>query len=91
MARRPVGKLDPGMFDRLRLGWRLLRDPRVPAWPKWIVPVVAAIYVVSPIDAIPDVVPVAGFADDAVVLGFVLNLVRGEVDEFMKWEARPGQ
>jgi uncharacterized membrane protein YkvA (DUF1232 family) len=34
---------------------------------------------------------VVGFADDAAVLAFVLNLVRGEVDEFMKWEARPGQ
>lgn len=42
----------------------------------------AALYIVSPIDLIPDIVPVAGWADDLVVLLLALNqgrqLLRGE-------------
>jgi uncharacterized membrane protein YkvA (DUF1232 family) len=75
MARRPLGKLDLGMFDRLRLGWRLLRDPRIPAWPKWLVPIVAALYVFSPIDALPDVLPLLGWTDDMGMIALALALV----------------
>ncbi|AMV20299.1 hypothetical protein VT03_20545 [Planctomyces sp. SH-PL14] len=42
----------------------------------------AALYILSPIDLIPDIVPVAGWADDLVVLLLALNqgrqLLRGE-------------
>ena len=51
-----------------RLALRLLREPRVPASLKAI-PVLAALYVVSPIDLVPDLVPVLGQIDD---LGVVL-------------------
>jgi|GEM_PF-270480 len=48
--------------------------------------VTGLIYVVSPLDLIPDVVPVAGFLDDAVVIGFVIKSVRSELDAFREWE-----
>ena len=48
--------------------------------------VTGLIYVVSPVDLIPDVIPVAGFMDDAVVIGFVIKSVRGELDAFREWE-----
>ncbi len=42
----------------------------------------AALYILSPVDLIPDIVPVAGWADDLVVLLLALNqgrqLLRGE-------------
>jgi uncharacterized membrane protein YkvA (DUF1232 family) len=75
MARRTVGRVDFGMIDRLRLGWRLLRDPRIPAWPKWVVPALAIIYVVSPIDAIPDFIPILGQLDDVSIIAVALALV----------------
>jgi uncharacterized membrane protein YkvA (DUF1232 family) len=37
---------------------------------KWLVIVLCAIYIVSPIDFIPDVIPVLGWGDD-VVAGIV--------------------
>ncbi|MBI3538046.1 MAG: DUF1232 domain-containing protein [Chloroflexi bacterium] len=37
----------------LRLVWRLLTDARVPALPK-LIPLAAAIYIISPIDLLPD-------------------------------------
>ncbi len=57
------------IIDQFRLTWRLMRDPRVPLWAKAI-PVLAILYVVSPIDFIPDVIIGLGQLDDlAIVIG----------------------
>ncbi len=53
--------------DFARLYWRLFRDRRVPVLPKALL-VLTCVYVVSPLDVIPDFVPVIGEADDVVVL-----------------------
>ncbi len=47
----------------LRLVWRLLFDSRVPVFPKLII-LAAIIYVISPIDLIPDVILGLGQLDD---------------------------
>lgn len=47
----------------------------------------AIIYYVSPIDVIPDFVPIAGLLDDATVLAFALRSLKGELDAFKQWEA----
>lgn len=45
-----------------------------------------ALYVVSPIDAIPDVIPVLGWTDDsAVVLWFMTGLMR-ESGRYVEWK-----
>lgn len=56
-----------------RLVWGLLRDPRVPVSLKALL-VAAVAYVVTPVDLIPDVVPLVGQADDLTVLLLVLDL-----------------
>ncbi|MBV1797898.1 YkvA family protein [Siccirubricoccus sp. G192] len=43
------------------------RDPRVP-WPAKLVAALVAGYALSPIDLIPDFIPVLGYLDDLVVL-----------------------
>ncbi|MBI3767929.1 MAG: DUF1232 domain-containing protein [Deltaproteobacteria bacterium] len=54
----------------VRLYWRLYRDPRVPLAAKAGL-TAAVVYLVSPIDLIPDYwLPIIGFADDAAVLWF---------------------
>ena len=56
-------------IDQLRLTWALIRDPRVPIWAKAI-PVIGIIYVLSPLDFIPDVIIGLGQLDDlAIVIG----------------------
>ena len=45
------------------------------------------LYLVSPLDVIPDFLP-GGFADDAAVIGFVLKKIRGELGTFEAWERR---
>ena len=50
-----------------RLYWRLFRDRRVPILPKALL-VLTLVYVVSPLDVIPDFIPVIGEMDDVVVV-----------------------
>ena len=45
----------------------------------------ALIYVLAPIDAIPDTIPAAGLIDDALVINTCLKLVKSDVDEYVLW------
>ncbi|MFZ1176754.1 MAG: YkvA family protein [Mycobacterium sp.] len=60
--------------DLLRLLKRLAVDPEMPRRIRVGLFVVIA-FVVSPIDVIPDVIPVIGFADDVIIVGLVLRWV----------------
>jgi uncharacterized membrane protein YkvA (DUF1232 family) len=51
----------------IRLATRLLREPRVPLLLK-AVPILGLVYVVSPLDFIPDVIPVIGEVDDLALI-----------------------
>jgi uncharacterized membrane protein YkvA (DUF1232 family) len=60
------------LIDQVRLTWRLLRDPRVPFYLK-AVPFIGFLYVISPIDFIPDVIIGLGQLDD---IGIILAGMR---------------
>jgi uncharacterized membrane protein YkvA (DUF1232 family) len=61
------------LFSELRLAWRLWREPRVPFYAK-VVPVLALLYVASPLDLIPDVMPLVGQLDDLGILVLSMKL-----------------
>lgn len=77
------------MFDaivkELRLVWRLLLDRRVPLWAKGI-PLAAVIYVLSPLDLIPDVLLGLGQLDDLGILLGGLRLFRSVIPEYIVQE-----
>ena len=52
--------------------WRALRHPEAPGWLKWGVAGIV-LYVVSPIDLIPDVIPVFGVLDDIVIVPLAIR------------------
>lgn len=59
------------------------RDPRVPWYARAMAAVVAA-YALSPIDLIPDFIPVLGYLDDAILIPLgVLAVVRMVPDDVM--------
>lgn len=60
------------VIDQVALTWKLLFDSRVPAWMK-LVAIAPIVYVLSPIDFIPDVFLGIGQLDD---LGIVLAGMR---------------
>ena len=68
---------------------RLLRDPRVPRRSKVLVAALIP-YLALPFDLIPDFIPIAGLADDAILVAFVLRrLVRRTGAEVLR-ELWPG-
>lgn len=75
---RVTARRATGPFARLRLVWRdaaalllALRDPRVGAQSK-IIALAALLYAVSPIDLLPDGVPLLGLTDDLLLVPAVL-------------------
>jgi uncharacterized membrane protein YkvA (DUF1232 family) len=58
----------------VRLLWLALRHPLAPTWLKAAVALMV-LYVVSPVDLIPDVVPVFGVLDDLVLIPLAIRFV----------------
>ena len=54
--------------------WLAARDPRTPWYAKWLALAVAA-YAVSPIDLIPDFIPILGYLDDLLLVPLGVWLV----------------
>ena len=65
------------LVSHARLSLRLLREPSVPSLLKAL-PIAAVVYVLSPLDVVPDVLPLLGQIDD---LGIILLALTG----FVKW------
>ena len=69
---------DKGFFQdlllRIKLVLRLIGDRRI-NWPLKILPVIGLIYLISPIDLIPEIaLPVVGYLDDALVIWLCTTL-----------------
>lgn len=78
------------VMEDLKALIRLMRayakgEYRAIAWESLVLAAAAVAYLVSPIDLIPDMVP-GGLIDDAVVITFVVGLIRSELDDFIEWE-----
>lgn len=81
-----------GLVPNLLLLFKdLVKDPRVPRGTKvWLA--VAAVWIASPIDLLPEFIPVLGPLDDAVVAAVILRyLVRGSGPELIEehWRGSP--
>jgi uncharacterized membrane protein YkvA (DUF1232 family) len=92
-ARLPDGLLKdlagflPACVTMLR---RLRRDPRVPPSAK-VALLLAALWVVSPIDLIPEFLPVIGPLDDVVVVALALRWAGRRIPRDVLLEAWPGE
>lgn len=73
-----------------KLCWALMMDYKTGRYKK--VPwkliagiIFAFIYLLSPLDVIPDVIPVLGFTDDVSVFGLVLAGFAKEIQDYKDW------
>jgi len=100
LARRRAksGRKDPTAYERLvgylalvpdlfHLAVKLLFDRSVPAGKKAVL-VAIVMYVVNPVDIIPDVIPVVGWLDDLVVLALGLSRFLDPKSESIRAAAR---
>ena len=68
---------------------RLLRDPRVSRKNKVLVAALIP-YLALPFDLVPDFIPIAGQADDAILVGFVLRRLVRRTEPVILRELWPG-
>lgn len=79
--------------DLIRLPGRLRRlaaDPRTPRRARWAL-IALAIYVVSPIDPIPDFIPVIGHLDEIILVPIALRRIRRMVPDDLWAEYFPAR
>lgn len=81
-------KDDLGLLTALCVAW-WKGEYRAVSRPALVAVVAGLLYFLSPIDAIPDWLPVVGFLDDLAVLGWVMKKWSDELDAFRVW--RDGQ
>jgi uncharacterized membrane protein YkvA (DUF1232 family) len=63
MRKGPVAQI----WETVLALWALVKDPKA-GWASKSMAIAALVYLISPIDGIPDIIPVLGLTDDAGVL-----------------------
>ena len=87
LPREPFGETLPYFQTMLRLIRAYYRGEYHEVTESTLVILIAAvIYVVSPLDVIPDAIPAIGFLDDATVVALAVQRARQDLDDFMLWE-----
>lgn len=79
------------LITRLRLLWMVLRDYvngsyRKLPWKAIAAVVAAALYVISPVDLVPDFLGPLGWTDDALVVALTWGLMKRELRDYCAWK-----
>lgn len=79
--------------DDVKLVFSMLKDYMkgrytVIPWRSITVLVGVLAYVLSPVDLIPDFIPVVGWSDDCLALAGVLAFVRRDLEDYRAWKAQ---
>jgi uncharacterized membrane protein YkvA (DUF1232 family) len=87
IPRGPFAETWPYLMAMIRVlrAYHLGEYQDVPS-PNLLTILAAILYFVSPLDVIPDSVPILGQIDDAMVVRLSLESVRADLDTFMAWE-----
>lgn len=88
-------KLDNNKFKKLlkqlKLAVSLIKDFRnkkytdIP-WRSITLLGAAVIYFINPLDLVPDMLPIFGFADDAVLFASIFKSIQYDLEKYAKWK-----
>lgn len=83
------------VWERLQLMINVLRDWVAGEYkeiPKrsLIIVTAALLYFITPVDLIPDIIPISGYFDDVTVLGFVYAQITKDLDQYKAWKEARG-
>lgn len=83
--RLPVVKT---MLGKVKMLYAMLRDKEFAmAWSSKTMIIAGLLYFISPIDLLPDYIPVLGYIDDAFVISIVMNAIASEIERFQQHRA----
>lgn len=77
---------DESWYDDFILLYKMITDRNFKLSGKTKLAIAGALaYLVSPLDIIPDLIPVIGWIDDIFVLNFVKNSIKNDIDRYKKY------
>lgn len=83
--RLPVVK---NLLGKVKTLYAMLRDKEFAmAWSSKTMIIAGLLYFISPIDLLPDYIPVLGYIDDAFVISIVMNAIASEIERFQEHKA----
>lgn len=85
MNRGPIKEIWP----KIQSLFQMVLDPKA-AWTSKALAIGSLLYLISPFDAIPDIIPVLGLTDDAAVIVSVVSTLAVEVSKYAKQSANKG-
>ena len=85
--RRKINAISAPLLYVALLMYYAFNRAETPAWAKRIV-MGAFVYLISPIDAIPDLSPIIGYTDDLGVLTYGLVMIAAYINEEVRTSAR---
>lgn len=71
------------IWDKVMALWSFIKDPNAP-WAGKAIAIGALLYLISPIDAVPDFIPVVGLADDVGVIALAVAKLAGDLTNYYK-------
>lgn len=83
--RLPVVK---SMLGKIKTLYAMMRDKEFAmAWSSKTLVIAGLLYFISPVDLLPDVIPVLGYIDDAFVISLVMNALTSEIERYQDFIA----
>ncbi len=82
---------DSKLVNNLKILNRMLQayikgEYKIIPWATLVKITAAFIYFLSPLDFIPDLLPIVGFSDDIAIIWWVINSCSADIQRFTDWE-----
>lgn len=88
----PLRQVWTGLLSTFRLlsAYASGRYTNIP-WDSLVLLVASVLYLVLPVDLVPDFIPALGYLDDAALLAWALAAVKTDLENFAAWESQNHQ
>lgn len=83
------------IIDEIKLFFSIIKDytngtyKEIPFWTIGAI-TFSLLYALSPIDFIPDFIPVIGYVDDALIIATCYKMVKKDLEKYKEWKAKIG-
>jgi uncharacterized membrane protein YkvA (DUF1232 family) len=75
------------VWEKIEALYKMIKDPNAD-WKAKAVAVGALIYLISPVDAVPDIIPVVGLSDDVAVILTAISVLSLQLKEYISENQR---